>query len=199
MFNFTYVSKTGSKYKALTDAYQETLRKKTKDEVFYYAIKDISLYIANSFEYSLYQKNKSQIEKISHAIFFRYCKFLGISINVSEIEEELLSISERSIYLALGLESYNNRDFIWTEGTFINHTIKKVFNILILEFMREKEALMNLDVPLEYEHYLDSFLDGTIIPNNIKAKLQSYLNDEISVNELNRNDILYLKKAYYST
>lgn len=198
MFNFTYVSKTGSKYKALTDAYQETLRNKIRNEIFYYAIKDITTYIFNSFEYSLYLKNKSQLEKISHAIFFRYCKFLGVPIDTSEIREDLLSLSERSIYLALGLETYNERNFVWTEGSFINHTIKKVFNVLVLEFMREKEALMNLNLQLDYE-LQDDLLEGMSMPDDIKNKLQSYLDNEISVTDLNRNDIIYLKKAYYST
>lgn len=222
-FEKSFLAKTGNKFNSLTKLYQNSfelalregpknLNKKTKN-IFFEWIVEIRSYIALSFEYSLFNnfENKPPHEKVISAIFFRYSSFIGSTrAALDSIKPQLEEIAESAIFYSLNIEHYKNRNYTWNPtdlkyNNFIKHTIKKVFNPLLLDFFKEKEAKLNLmkDYDLniiEEENNLSAedliISSGILIPYDIKKNIIKYLNNDIELETLSKPEMFYLKQIH---
>lgn len=158
----SYIFKTGSKYKQLTDSYQEIFEKYSEDnksldskekELFFLGIKHCSEYLLAGFFYSVKEDfdSKTNQEKIISAIYYRLTKLYGTESELRDkITETLLDLAESSFYYSLGVDNYKNRSsFIWDKKNskfknIIKHTSEVVFKSLVFDFMKEKSEIINL-------------------------------------------------------
>jgi len=209
-YNPSYIYDKNSQYKILTERYDNCFKsflnkESYNKELFFEAINDMKLYINSSFYFGIYQKydNKTPIEKIIYAIFYRYSKIIGsIELAKAQIEYQILDLAENSIYYSLGIESYKKRNFKWNnEKTFLKHTINSVFFVLLLEFFRKKEYEFNFEFNNDiqknnYNNVIELLNKNKFIPRSIKDKLKLYLECDIEYSDLNSKDIKYLEKIY---
>lgn len=115
----SWICKTGSKYKLLTEEYQDIFKeyilKKDKNEKLFFGIKEISTYIANSFFYIIEENydQKTNQEKVISAIYFKMSKIYGSSNNFKEeIKNRVEDLAELAVLYSLGMER-STRDFMW--------------------------------------------------------------------------------------
>lgn len=117
----SWIYKTGSKYKILTEEYQDIFKSyvlnediKEKEKLFF-GIKEISIYISDSFFYIVEENydQKTNQEKVISAIFFKMSKIYGSSNNFKEeIKDKIEDLAELAVLYSLGMEK-STRDFVW--------------------------------------------------------------------------------------
>jgi len=225
----SFTEGTGSKYKFLTETYQDIIKQfihakqieseeifKSEDDsaLFYIGIEEIQNYIFNGFFYMIRDKSKKDnLTIIISSIYYRFTKVYGSEDNArNEIESDIRDIAERSIFYALGIDTYKNRSFRWifeeSEKTFIKHSFDNVFKTLVFDYMKTKSELLtqsniveDLDifedcVELKAEEIIEKSGLKNLIPGHIQEEIIDYLN---GVNlKLDRMDEInkYLVKIY---
>jgi len=157
----SYIFKTGSKYKQLTEAYQDIFKKyiqKEKElsekerELLFIGIKHVATYIKNGFFYSVKQNydSKTNQDKVITAIYFRMIKITEGELNFrNKYDTTIFDLAETSIFLSLGMETYKKRDsFKWNIDSgfyknFLKHSSEVVFKSLIYDYMKELSEIAN--------------------------------------------------------
>jgi len=221
-FKKPFLVSSGSKFNELTINFQNILLKvkllgienltKEENEHFFQAVAKISKYISKSFEYTIMSnyKPKQQNEIIMAAIFYRYSKLIGSTKEAfNQMNQEMFEMAENSIFLAIGLDNYKARNYIWDPedliySNFIKHTITKVFNSLLMDNLRLKEFKLNSINKNSTEKEDENFLStedilnsiNFKIPIDIKIKIEKYLEGEIDLSELSKNEITYIELIY---
>lgn len=199
----SYRFKTGSKYKQLTDEYQNLFKEIKEEKIdiknnknFFIGVKHISDYIYQGFFYNVKQNydSKTNLDKIITSMYSRLKSFYGTEESFNEkYSKQIYDIAENSIFYSLGIEKYKKRkSFIWTKKNgyyenFIKHTSEKVFKTLIFLFL--KTEISNLEIELENTITENNEELSAIeliklsdlsefIPEEIKEKIINYLENE---------------------
>lgn len=190
----------GSKYYILTQKYtpliksflEGTIAEKDKVELFN-GLNLISKYIYNGFFFFIKENIDSKInyEKVIIGMYYRLAAIDG---HYGSLNNNIRDISEKAIFLSLGVESLNKRNFMWNNSdclydNFIKHTTEKVFKPLLYEYFKEQTSsidtfsssdIFNVET---YENGLtgDEIIKnsgiGYMIPSNIKEFIIGYLED----------------------
>lgn len=144
----SYIFKTGSKYKQLTDSYENIfklyLKDNTKKNGLFEGIGHIAKYISDGFFFSVRENydSKTNQDKIISAIYYRLSKIYKSESDFKyNIENRIYDIAEESIFYALGIDVYKNRhSYLWTEDSFyknfIKHVSEVVFQSLVFDFLQ---------------------------------------------------------------
>jgi hypothetical protein len=204
----SYTFKTGSKYKQLTEEYNELLKDikegkitPKKNEKFFIGMKHISDYIYNGFFYNVSQNydSKSNFEKVITSMYLRLKKFYGINFE-NKFHKQIFDLAEISIFYSLGIEKYKNKkSFTWEKNkngfyeNFIKHTSDKVFRVLIYDFFKKEISCLNIDTnnlllienkeeELSSTELIELSGYSDFIPEDIKSKIISYLESDTKEN-----------------
>lgn len=223
-FKKSYISNSGTKLYSLTIEYQNIFKKvlnngihnlnEKEKIIFFKGLSELSKYISNSLKYNVFNEydNKPMHEKILIAIFYRISKFIGSSEEAFNLfQNDFSLIAENSIYLSLGIDKKNNRNYLWDPNdlkynNFIKHTITKVFNPLVLEFLQSKEYKLNNIENREIVYNDEDFCDISVedllknikirIPKERLEKIKKYLSGEISIDSFDKSDYGILEHIY---
>lgn len=229
-FKPTFTSYTGSKYRFLTEHYEPLVKKfvrgklngdknifdsEEESTLFYLGIEEIEGYIYNGFFYFVKSDSgKDNVAKIISSIYYRLTKFFGSEENArDEVKGDILDLAKDSVFYALGIDRFNNRNFVWdydqTERTFIKHTFDNVFKVIVLEYMKTKAELLDIGLTIEVEEDISNTGDSLnaedilkksgldhLIPVHVKEDILEYLNGQNFEGERMEMIKKYLEKVY---
>lgn len=191
----SYIFKTGSKYKQLTDEYENIFREYIKDnskkDGLFIGISHVSDYIAEGFFFSVRENydSKSNQEKIISAIYYRLTKIFKNDNFQEKLRERIFDLAEEAIFYALGIEFYKNREsYLWTEDSFYKNFIKHVSEVvfkslshdylqILMESINDKSNIEEIvdDYSFSAEDLLKESGIEWSIPTEIKEMILDYL------------------------
>lgn len=209
----------GSKYYNLTQRYtpyieqfiKGNLDNDNKEELFK-GLTLISNYIYNGFFFFIKESTDKKLnyEKIIISIYYR---LLSLGDTYVDINSDIKDLSEKAVFLSIGIESFNKKNFLWINNeslydNFIKHTTEKVFKPLLFEYLKEKSTMLDsvtlestlvVEDPLATEELTATDIINKsglsdMIPLNIKDLIIDYL-DNGTISSLEKIKP-YLTKIY---
>lgn len=166
----SYMFKTGSKYKQLTDSYQDIFVKYAKKEkltveenkLLFIGITHCVEYILAGFFYSVKENfdSKSNQEKIISSIYNRLVKVYAGDIQLKDrIKGQLADLAENAFFYSLGIDFYKKRNYIWSQESYykniIKHASEVVFKSLVFDYLQEQSSVLNLSKVVLSEEYVN--------------------------------------------
>jgi hypothetical protein len=189
----SYIFKTGSKYKQLTDEYEDIFREYIKDNTkkdgLFFGVAHVAEYIAEGFFFSVKENydSKTNQEKIISAIYYRLTKIFKDGNFQEKLRERIFDLAEESIFYALGIDSYKNREsYLWTDDSFyknfIKHVSEVVFKSLSHDYLQTlMESIDNNsheeDVIEDYSSSAEDLLKESGIEWSIPAEIREMIID----------------------
>lgn len=204
MKKYKYVPSThiseGSKYYVLTQKYTPLIQsflnggiKSEEKSDLYIGLDLISNYIYNGFFFFIKESFESKLnyEKIIISMYYR---IMASDSHYLNIHNDIKDLAEKSVFLSIGIESLNKKNFLWNNkeclyDNFIKHTTEKVFKPLLYEYFKEKTILFdNIDTltllsseSIEEELSANDIIYKSglsdMIPSNIKDLIINYLDN----------------------
>lgn len=193
----SFIFKTGSKYKQLTDSYQHIFEKyvakeklsEEENKLFFIGIKHCVEYIVAGFFYSVKENfdSKSNQEKIISSIYNRMVKVYEGDIQLKEkIKNNLTDLAENAIFFSLGIDSYKKRNYIWSPNSYykniIKHASEVVFKSLVFDYLQEQSSMLNLSKVVLSEEYVNDEVNekfNLTVEDMIKESgLEDFLSEE---------------------
>ncbi len=166
----SFMFKTGSKYKQLTDSYQHIFEKFAlketlsieENKLLFIGISHCVEYILAGFFYSVKENfdSKSNQEKIITSIYNRLIKVYEGDIQLKDrIRGQLADLAENSFFYTLGIDSYKKRSYAWSKDchyqNIIKHASEVVFKSLVFDYLQEQSSVLNLSKVVLSEEYVN--------------------------------------------